>query len=35
VNGFLFMVGKDGFYLYDYSNIQNITLKGHIPVVKK
>ncbi len=35
VNGFLFMIGQDGFYLYDYSNIQNITLKGHIPVVKK
>jgi len=35
VNGFLFMIGQDGFYLYDYSNIQNITLKGQIPVVKK
>jgi hypothetical protein len=35
VNGLLFMIGQDGFYLYDYSNIQNITLKGQIPVVKK
>jgi len=35
VNGYLFMIGKDGFYLYDYSNIQNITLMGQIPVVKK
>ncbi len=35
VNGYLFMIGKDGFYLYDYSDIQNITLKGRIPVVKK
>lgn len=32
VNGFLFMIGEGGFYLYDYSNIQNIILKGHIPV---
>lgn len=35
VNGYLFMIGKDGFYLYDYSDIQNITLKGQIQVVKK
>jgi len=35
VNGYLFMIGKDGFYLYDYSNIQNIFLKGQIMVVKK
>ncbi|MFZ5431119.1 MAG: LVIVD repeat-containing protein [Bacteroidota bacterium] len=34
VNGLLFMIGSDGFYLYDYSNIQNIVLKGQIPVKK-
>jgi hypothetical protein len=32
VNGYLFMIGDDGFYLYDYSDIQNIRLTGHIPV---
>lgn len=35
VNGYLFMVGTDGFYLYDYSDVQNIYLRGQIPVVKK
>lgn len=35
VNGFLFLIGDDGFYLYDYSNIQDIRQLGHIPVVKK
>jgi hypothetical protein len=35
VNGYLFMVGNDGFYLYDYSDIQNIRQIGHIPVTKK
>ena len=34
VNGLLFMIGSDGFYLYDYSNIKNIVLKGQIPVKK-
>lgn len=34
VNGFLFMIGDDGFYLYDYSNVQNIKQLSHIPVVK-
>ena len=33
--GYLFMIGNDGFYLYDYSNIYNIRILGHIPVVKK
>lgn len=30
---FLFMTGDDGFYIYDYSNLQNITLEGTLPVV--
>lgn len=34
VNGYLFMIGENGFYLYDYSNIQNIRQIGHIPVEK-
>lgn len=33
VNGYLFMIGKNGFYLYDYSNLQNIRQIGFIPVV--
>lgn len=28
------MVGEKGFYLYDYSNIQNIKQIGTIPVKK-
>ena len=35
VNGYLFMIGGDGFYLYDYSDIYHIRLIGHIPVVKE
>ena len=31
-NGFLFMIGSDGFYLYDYSNLHNITQLSHIPI---
>ena len=34
VNNYLFMVGDDGFYLYDYSNLQNIKQIGLIPVKK-
>jgi hypothetical protein len=34
VNGYLFMIGDDGFYLYDYSDIKNIRQVGHIPVAK-
>ncbi|MDR1526274.1 MAG: hypothetical protein LBS46_01220 [Dysgonamonadaceae bacterium] len=34
VDGYLFMIGSDGFYLYDYSDIQNIRQVGHIPVTK-
>ena len=35
VDGYLFMIGDDGFYLYDYSDLKNIRLIGNIPVVKK
>jgi hypothetical protein len=35
VNGNLFMIGNDGFYQYDYSDLQNITLLSFIPVEKK
>jgi hypothetical protein len=31
---YLFMIGDDGFYLYDYSNLQDIKALGHIPVEK-
>jgi len=34
-DGYLFMIGNDGFYLYDYSDINNIRQIGRIPVVKK
>jgi hypothetical protein len=29
---FLFMIGDDGFYIYDYSDLQNIALLGTLPV---
>ena len=32
VNGYLFMIGDDGFYLYDYSNINDIKQISKIPV---
>ena len=35
VNGYLFMIGDDGFYLYDYSDLQNIRKIGEIPVNKE
>jgi len=34
VNGLLFMIGDDGFYQYDYTNLQNIKLLSHIEVKK-
>lgn len=34
LNNYLFMIGKDGFYLYNYSDLQNIHQIGTIPVVK-
>lgn len=33
-NDFLFMIGKDGFYQYDYSDLQEIQQISHIPVQK-
>lgn len=35
VNDYLFMIGNDGFYLYDYSDIHSIHQIGHIPVVNE
>ena len=35
VNGYLFMIGDDGFYQYDYSDIQNITQVSLIPVANE
>ncbi len=32
VNGYLFMIGDDGFYQYDYSDLQNISQVSIIPV---
>jgi hypothetical protein len=32
INGYLFMIGDDGFYQYDYSNIQDIRQVSFIPV---
>lgn len=34
-NDYLFMIGDDGFYQYDYSDIQNIYQISFIPVVKE
>ncbi|HPT30719.1 MAG TPA: hypothetical protein PLW67_02715 [Prolixibacteraceae bacterium] len=34
VNGYLFMIGDDGFYLYDYKKLTDIKQIGLIPVVK-
>lgn len=33
-NNRLLMIGTDGLYQYDYSNVQNITLLSRIPVIK-
>jgi len=35
VNGYLFMIGDGGFYLYDYSDLQNIHQIGSIPVISE
>jgi len=32
-NNVLMLIGEDGFYQYDYSDLNNITLLSHIPVV--
>jgi hypothetical protein len=34
VGGYLFMIGKDGFYQYDYKDLKNIRQISVIPVVK-
>lgn len=34
MNNYLFMIGEEGFLLYDYTNIQNIKQIGFIPVIK-
>ena len=28
----LFMIGEDGFYIYDYSDLTNITILGSLPI---
>jgi len=33
LSSFLFMIGDDGFYIYDYSNLTDISLLGTLPVV--
>jgi hypothetical protein len=35
LSDFLFMIGEDGFYIYNYSNINDITLMGEIPVAQE
>lgn len=35
VNGLLVLIGEDGLYQYDYSNIRNISLLSTIPVVSE
>jgi hypothetical protein len=32
---FLFMIGDDGFYIYDYSDPTDISMMGTIPVAEK
>ena len=32
LDDYLFMIGDDGFYIYDYSDLQNITILGSLPV---
>jgi hypothetical protein len=34
MNNYLFLVGEDGFLLYDYKNLQDIKQIGIIPVIK-
>ncbi len=35
LGGYLFMIGDDGFYQYDYSDLQNISQVSHIPVFQE
>ncbi len=32
MESFLFMIGDDGFYIYDYSDLNNITILGSLPI---
>lgn len=32
LDDYLFMIGEDGFYIYDHSDLQNITILGSLPV---
>lgn len=32
LSSFLFMIGEDGFYIYDYSDLEDISLLGTLPV---
>lgn len=34
LSSFLFMIGDDGFYIYDYSDLNDINLLSSIPVIK-
>ena len=32
LESFLFMIGDDGFYIYDYSDLNNISILGSLPI---
>ena len=32
LDDFLFMIGEDGFYIYDYSDLNNISILGSLPI---
>lgn len=32
MENFLFMIGEDGFYIYDYSDLNNISILGSLPI---
>jgi hypothetical protein len=32
LESFLFMIGEDGFYIYDYTDLNNITILGSLPI---
>ncbi len=33
MESFLFMIGEDGFYIYDYSDLNNISILGSLPII--
>ncbi|MEA3461824.1 MAG: hypothetical protein U9R49_08095, partial [Bacteroidota bacterium] len=33
MESFLFMIGEDGFYIYDYSDLNNIHILGTLPIM--